>query len=350
MDRYTELSLTAQTAYAQMFDAALNVSLQRDVRHLTGSFAKKTVKGRTYWYFQYTGILGKLHQIYVGPANEIVLGIIERFQSGAPRRALEPLARSSEALGLMPTHGRHYRVLRRLDEYGFFGAGGVLIGTHAFLAYGNMLGLRWSTSPRTEDLDSAHAARNLSLALPANIEIDTHAAIESLSMGFLPPRALAGGAGPGYIDPREPGFRLDFLTPLHRGPGEPFEHPSLNLMLQPLKFLEFLLIDVTQAVVFSPKGATVVNVPAPARYALHKLVVYAERPLSRRTKAEKDLHQAAALLAFLRTERPEAVASVWDDLLGRGKGWRKRAAIGLNAIQRAAPELGVTDWLSALEQ
>jgi hypothetical protein len=32
--------------------------------------------------------------------------------------------------------------LRRLADYGFFRAGGVLIGTHASLAYGNMLEVR----------------------------------------------------------------------------------------------------------------------------------------------------------------------------------------------------------------
>ncbi len=31
-------------------------------------------------------------------------------------------------------------MIRRLSEYGFFRAGGVLVGTHAFLSYGNLLG------------------------------------------------------------------------------------------------------------------------------------------------------------------------------------------------------------------
>jgi hypothetical protein len=33
-------------------------------------------------------------------------------------------------------------VINRLAEHGFFNAGGVLIGTHAFIAMGTMLGVR----------------------------------------------------------------------------------------------------------------------------------------------------------------------------------------------------------------
>lgn len=51
MARYTPLSLTAQTVYAQMFDAALGADTARTVANLRGSFAKKIVKGRDYWYF-----------------------------------------------------------------------------------------------------------------------------------------------------------------------------------------------------------------------------------------------------------------------------------------------------------
>src|SRR3546814_4662991 len=74
-------------------------------------------------------------------------------------------------------------IVQRLSDYGFFRAGGVLVGTHAFLSFGNMLGVRWAEALRTQDVDFAHAGKALTIALPADIEIDTHAAIESLQMG-----------------------------------------------------------------------------------------------------------------------------------------------------------------------
>ena len=60
---YTDLSLSAQTAYAQLLDAALGAELVRSVADLPGSFNAKTVKGRTFWYLQYTEPAGKLRQV-----------------------------------------------------------------------------------------------------------------------------------------------------------------------------------------------------------------------------------------------------------------------------------------------
>src|SRR3546814_18548387 len=77
------------------------------------------------------------------------------------------------------------------------------------------------------------------MALPADIEMDTHAAIESLQMGLLPIEHQDGTTGATYLDPRDPAFRIDFLTPLHRGGSEPFRHRQLGIKLQPLKFMEY---------------------------------------------------------------------------------------------------------------
>ena len=64
---FTELSLNAQTAYAQLLETAVSAEHSRSVADLTGSFAAKTVRSRKYWYFQYTEPAGKLRQVYVGP-------------------------------------------------------------------------------------------------------------------------------------------------------------------------------------------------------------------------------------------------------------------------------------------
>lgn len=44
-ERYTDLPVSASTAYAQLQTAALGVELARDVSHLNGSFSAKAVKG-----------------------------------------------------------------------------------------------------------------------------------------------------------------------------------------------------------------------------------------------------------------------------------------------------------------
>jgi hypothetical protein len=53
---YSELPPSPQAAYSQTLDHLLIRSLHRSVADLTGSFAKKTVAGKEYWYFQYRDI------------------------------------------------------------------------------------------------------------------------------------------------------------------------------------------------------------------------------------------------------------------------------------------------------
>ncbi len=342
MSRYQPLSPTAQTAYAQLLDAALAMEMSRSVGHLRGSFASKQVKGKQYWYFQYTAISGKVRQVYVGPDSEQVRALIQAQSQGAGPRAttVEALARSAVALGCATLLPVHLRVVQRLGEHGFFKAGGVLIGTHAFIAFGNMLGARWSDFDRTQDVDFAHAGQHLAIALPADIEVDTRAAIESLQMGLLPFLGRDGKASASWFDPRDPDFQLDFVTTSRRGGDAAYEHPQLGISLQPLKFMEYLLQDVQQAVVLSGAATAVVNVPHPARYAVHKLLVAGERTLSYAAKADKDIRQCADLLAWFRDHDPWPVQDAWQDLVERGKGWASRAARGRARLLRMAPELG----------
>jgi len=301
MPLFEELPSTAQTAYAQLLDAALTIEHVRTVADLSGSFASKKVKGHKYWYYQYTEPSGNLRQIFIGPDNEAVRSLIKTKDQPSRTASLTALAASAVALGCTNLLPKHLRVIRHLSEYGFFRASGVLIGIHAFLAMGNMLGVRWEDSSLTQDIDFAHAGKNIALALPSNIEVKKHAAIESLQMGLLPISSLHGKSGATYLAPRDPGFRLDFLTTLHRGGEEKYEHPQLNVTPQPLKFMEFSLVQVQQAVVFNTEGAVVANIPHPARYALHKLIIYGEREGAFAAKASKDLIQAASLLDTSKT-------------------------------------------------
>lgn len=346
MNYFNELPLAAQTAYAQLLDAALSADHLRSVADLPGSFARKIVKGSPYWYYQYTEPSGKLKQVYVGPDNAVVRGLISRAGQPGAGQSLIPLARAAMALGCAPVFSRHLRVIARLADYGFFRAGGVLIGTHAFLAYGNMLGLHWGESSRTQDIDFAHAGKHLSLALPSTIEVETHDAIESLEMGFLPVSGLSGKSGATYLNPKEPEFRLDFLTVPHRRGEEVFIHPQLNVPLQPLKFMEFSLERIQHAVLFDHAGAVLVNVPHPARYALHKLLVYGELEGAFAAKSRKDLRQSASLLAYYREHGKWDIDEAWADLVSRGKGWVRRATQGVEALDRFYPDIKAGDWLA----
>ena len=196
------------------------------------------------------------------------------------------------------------------------------------------------------DVDFAHAGKSLSIALPGNISINTDAAIKSLEMGFLPISSLTSEAGATYLNPREPEFRLDFLTTRHREREKTYSHPQLGVNMQPMPFMEYSLEDVQQAVLFSGDTVVLANVPTPARYALHKLIVYGERKGAFAAKSAKDIKQAGLLLMRLRELRASDIAEAWADLVARGPGWRSRARNGAEALARQFPELHVKQLLA----
>ena len=339
--RFAELPLSGQTAYAELLEQTRTLALTNALAGLIGSFHKLARKGQEYWYFAYRDLGQKVRMVYVGPDDERVRALVERFRSTRRGKPLAPMAQAALGLGCVPTAPKHFRIIRRLADCGFFRAGGVLIGTHAFLAFGNLLGVKWAQAASTLDVDPEHAGRNISVALPADLRINVHGALESLEMGLLPITEFGGGAGAQYRNPRDQELRLDFVTGATRG-GKTVVLPDLNLGLAPLKFMEFSLQGTTQGCVIGRAGACVVNLPAPERYAVHKLIVHGERPVAQRVKAAKDILQAAALAEyFARSGQARAFNDAWRDAIGRGPGWRRRALQGHNALLRVAPELDV---------
>lgn len=336
-----ELPLNAQTAYAELRDQLVSAGIA-DLRRLPGSFHRQVKRGRTYVYYGFRDIDGTGRMAYVGPDDARVAELVARQRSGdddLTGQRIRAQARAAEALGCAATLTKHFRVINRLGQYGFYRAGGLLIGTHAFLAMGNMLGVRWTGGDRTQDVDFAHAGRNISVALGADIKLSVHDALTSLEMGLLPITEFSGKTGAQYRNPKDPELRLDFVTSQVRG-GGPVIVPELGLALECLKFMEFSLEQPVQGVVLSREGACLVNIPAPARYAIHKLVVYGERPVTERVKAVKDLEQAAALIEyFLATDQPRQIAAAWDDALGGGRGRARRAQQGRKALLARHPEL-----------
>lgn len=341
MARFAELSLAAQTAYAEVAEQARALELSNALSGLKGSFQRMRRKGTSYWYFAYRDLDQRVRMAYVGPDEPRVQRLVERFAAVRRHKPLASAAQAALALGCTGTAPKHFRVVKRLAEYGFFRAGGVLIGTHAFLALGNLLGVRWLDGSTTLDVDFAHAGRNVSIALPASVRIDVHGALESLEMGLLPITQFDGRIGAQYRNPKDEELRIDFVTSMTRR-NAPVVMRDLNLALEPLKFMEFLLEDTTQACLLARTGACTVNVPAPERFAVHKLIVYAERPSRERTKSRKDLLQVASLLThLLAADEASAFNAAWRDAVGRGAGWRARAEKGRTALLAIASELAV---------
>ena len=344
---YTELSIAAQTAYAELFDQRQSLDVQ-NLASLNGSFHQRTVKGASYWYFGYRDLNGKSKATYVGPDSDRVRKIIESASLAKRSEAvIEKQAKAALALGCQSLAAKHFKIIDRFAKCGLFKSGGVLIGTHAFLTMGNILGVKWRGGSATLDVDFAHAGKNISIALPGDFQFDVKSAIESLEMGLTPIASLDGGYGAQYRNPADPELRIDFVTCEHRDPGY-VRLPNTSFVLEPLKFMEFSLEEVTQGIALSKNGhSCMVNVPAPARFAIHKLIVFGERSQAQRVKSQKDLLQAASLISCLIDQgHLEELNRAWNDACSRGKGWTKRVVEGKVALIKRFPEL---DQKQALE-
>lgn len=129
---------------------------------------------------------------------------------------MELLAKVAHTLGYATTQRPHLSVILRLNEYGFFGGGGVLVGTHAFLSYANLLGIRWAAADQTADIDFAHAGRNISIALPSNFRAEPHADITTIAEGFLPLVQYRSAAGASCKHPTQAEYQIDFYAPRGR--------------------------------------------------------------------------------------------------------------------------------------
>ena len=339
--RFSEQSLSAQASYSELFEQTRAFELSNALAGLSGSFQKLQRKNQEYWYWAFRDVNQKVRMLYIGPDDERVRALVALFEEVKRKKPLEPAALSAIALGNTVTTPKHFRMIKRLSDYGFFRAGGVLIGTHAFLAMGNLLGVQWRDGAATLDVDFAHAGKNISIALPADLKIDVHDALTSLEMGLLPITQFNGKVGAQYRNPQDQELRIDFVTSMART-DKPVVIPNLNIALEPLKFMEFSLQDTTQACIISRTGACIVNIPAPQRYAIHKLIVYGERPQSERAKSTKDVLQAASIASyFAKTGQTRLINHAWQDAISRGKGWESRAKQGLEALLRVAPELDV---------
>ena len=332
-----EINLQTRTLYAELLEQMQIANATRTISSLKGSFSIKAVNGDEYVYFQHYQPGGQLVQLYVGKRCDQTEAMMreqadDKEESQEVKNNLKRLSAQVKAgLGIV-TDKSMYRVIHGLADAGVFRNGGVLIGTHAFQAIGVMLGRRWpAESMATTDVDIA-AEKKLSVALPSLVS-DIPAALESLKMGFLPVPRLSHKEPSTTYFIRKSKLRLDVLTPKITATDAPIFIGRFNCAAAPLPFLSYLVENPVQAVIADTEPL-LVNIPQPVRYAMHKLIVSQIRDVSASAKSHKDLFQSHQLLTLLKNERPADIQPAWDNLVGRGPKWKKRAEAGLAEMQK----------------
>jgi hypothetical protein len=201
----------------------------------------------------------------------------------------------------------------------------------------NALGVR-AVPYATEDVD---IARREALALPdvpSFLEMLRATGVEFVEVPQLDRRSPA-------VSFKERGpsrFRVDLLVPSsdERYPVIPV--PELKAHATGLPYLAYLLGASQVVPILSPHGVAATRVPAPERYAVHKLVVSQLRG-SVDAKAEKDLHQAAVLIDALADRFP---GSVGDAVEAVPRSARRALGRGIKALRAHLPRTAEAAWES----
>lgn len=308
-----------QTVYAELVERCASTAFT-DAFPPGGTFTSKTIKGRRYWYYQQTTGEGRAKR-YVGAETPELLERIEHHKElhGDERERRALVSTLVRSFGLPRPQGEIGDIVAALAKAGVFRLRGVLVGTVAYQTYSAMLGVRLSANAlSTEDVDVAQF-ENVSIGvkdeIPPVLEV-----LKGVDESFRPvPHTSDSRRTTSYRAKR--GMRVDFLTPNEgRETDEPKALPAFRTDAQPLRFLDFLIYEPEQAVVLHGPGIYV-YVPAPERYAVHKLIVSRRRRVGS-AKSDKDMLQAEALIMVLADRRPYELKLAWEEANNRGKSWR----------------------------
>ena len=307
------IPLTLQTVYQDLLQAHLD----RAPDDMTGSPHLRKSDGKAFWYATVRAPGGAHQQYFIGPDDERTRLRIERwdaarenaraFRANASEKAAALRAARLPALDM--TTGK---VLRALALAGAFRLGGVLVGTHAFRLYDLELGARLT------DLDLA-SFEKLSLAVDDHAEPELPVVLQSLGMS---PIGSLNAKKPTRWRMPDSDFTIDFLAPSFDDKEGPQKLEALGVWAQGLHFLNFLIRDPISAVALYREGV-LVQIPRPERYAVHKLIVAARRRGPGRSKAQKDLEQARALITALAETRPFELSAVYEEARQQGDAWIK---------------------------
>ncbi len=334
-----KLTLAHQTMFADLVQRCQDASFDAQYPE-GGSFVRHSRSGRDYWYYVPSIRVDPARtHIYVGPCDDPE---IEKRVSGfnslkVNYRERRALVSSLRAAGLPHPDGITGDVVEALWKAGFFRLRGVLVGTIAFQTYGGLLGTKLAGSAlMTGDVDVAQFHSTSLLLDDTTRPLGEVLAAVDPSFKTVPHpsgRPLAASFA------NDKGYRVEFLTP-NRGSdenqGKPARMPALGGMgAEPLRYLDFLIYRPVNSVLLH-RGGVLVSVPAPERFAIHKLIVSSLRRSDPNgyAKANKDLMQAGLLIeAMVADRRGDDAGIAWMEAWERGPSWQRHMIQGARHLE-----------------
>jgi hypothetical protein len=332
-----EIDLAYRTMFAELSQRSLDAIFKADFP-LKGRFVSVTIKGNDYWYFDCPTESGN-KRTYVGPkSDEEISKRVAAFKDikddlRARRKLVSTLTREA---GMASPERFTGDVVEALANAGLFRLRSVLVGTVAFQTYSGILGVRLPISAlQTGDADFAQF-HSVSTAVQDTIPpiLDV---LQQVDPTFREIPHQNDGRKTTQFQNKEK-YKVEFLTPntgSDFNSGKPVNMPALGgAAAEPLRLLDYLIYEPVRSVLLHKSGISV-NVPAPERYAVHKLIVAAKRRSDDNgaNKRSKDVRQAALLMhALIATRRQSDLAIAFCEAWNRGQAWEDGISRGLSYV------------------
>lgn len=317
---YRRHDAASQTKYQEA--KRLAESQRRILAGTPGTLKQRTKSGHRYWVREYIRVDGKKSDEHIGARASVLAATVEQIRSDID--IAKALASSSAALrlfGYQRIERKPAAVLAALFNRGLVSGGLVLVGSHAYGALLNELGLI-SPAYRTQDINVARG-QPLSVTLPQGSTFES--VVNESGLRFVPVPAMPSSRpSTSFKMPGAELLAVDLLAPGEEtGAAVPVK--ELGVHAQAIPLLDYLTAEPVRSVILSPNQVIPVYVPAPERFVVHKLFSSQSRR-SDRGKAGKDLAQAAVLAAAVEDETPGRISDAFRRLPMSRRATVKRGA------------------------
>lgn len=313
-----QISQNILATYQDLLESKLRKQelLSELVHGTSGAYITQKSSNLTYWYFQRTDpVSGERTKIYLGP---------DKGENGERIRRLKKNLEEYRNFGKLEQFTQRVGVLRKfyalptnleaktlivLEKAGIFSNGGVLVGTHAFRSFGLVLGYDLRDNTRTTDID-LFGTRTIRLS---KTKLEEMASVITNNLSLQPLPTLDKKQRSNAFNIEKSDLKLEILTDIVHSESNP---ESLKSMLslpfyaQPLELQDYLTKNAIPAVIPVNEGI-LVNVPDPARFAVHKLWLKSQRRDS--FKSRKDLAQAGSIISVMEIHEPDKLEQAMSD-------------------------------------
>lgn len=305
-----------EPAFVALFDDLANGvrGTERLLLGTVGSIREREKSGHRYYYRQFYDATGRRADEYLGRVDS-ESGEAARIATQDAIDAAKRAARNVRSLareGYATVDAKTCATLTVLYNAGLLhngasGGGLVLIGSHAFGALLNHLGVA-ASKVHTEDID---LARPQKLAIASLEPGAFHALLRTSGTDYCEAPGFRPADPPTTYKERGAGrLRVELLAPTRGKDVTIVALPELGSHAQGLPYLAWLLGATMPALVLGPDRGVPVRVPTPERFALHKLLTSQIRH-DRSAKSVKDLQQAATLVTVLAERFDGVIEEAW---------------------------------------